>query len=332
MRVTQKQMAQKLGLSPSLVSRALAGTAHRIGADPDTVQRIQAMALELGYVPNAAARQLRGAGQPVLGLVVMDLEDPFFGPAVAEVIRQSHQAGYALSLAGFERRKAEAGDIQLLLQQDLTALLVLGSGPLDWVKPFLARRVRVLRIGSGHAPPDVLQVTQDEAWGLKLVVDHLVELGHRDIAFIGVSLPAHEHRLELVRQQLKRHHLKLRPAQGVLAGTDVLEAGARGVAQLAAREPWPSAIICSSDAVALGVLRAVARHGLRVPNHVSVTGYDDLALAALVTPPLTSVRQPLSDMVQQALALAAPSRSPASPPPHRPRLVVRESTAAAWNA
>jgi DNA-binding LacI/PurR family transcriptional regulator len=151
MRVTQKQIARQLGLSPSLVSRALAGTAHLIGADPATVQRIESTARSLGYVPNAAARQLRGAGQPVLGLVVMDLEDPFFGPAVAEVIRQSHAAGYALSLAGFERRKAEAADIQLLLQQDLKALLVLGSGPLDWVNRFLERKVRVIRLGSGSA-------------------------------------------------------------------------------------------------------------------------------------------------------------------------------------
>lgn len=332
MRVTQKQIARQLGLSPSLVSRALAGTAHLIGADPATVQRIESTARSLGYVPNAAARQLRGAGQPVLGLVVMDLEDPFFGPAVAEVIRQSHAAGYALSLAGFERRKAEAADIQLLLQQDLKALLVLGSGPLDWVNRFLERKVRVIRLGSGSAPSGVVQVAQDENWGMHLVVDHLVELGHREIAFIGAQLPAHERRLDLVRQHLKRLRLKLHPQLAILTGADVLHAGVQGVEELAARAAWPTAIICSSDAVALGVLRGVARHGLRVPEHLSVTGYDDLALAALVTPPLTSVHQPLSELVEKALALAAQERAPTAPPPHRPSLVVRGSTAAAWNA
>lgn len=333
MRVTQKELARRLGLSASLVSRALTGTAGRIGADPATVRRIQALAREVGYVPNAAARQLRGAGPPVLGLVVMDLEDPFFGPAVAEIIRQSHQAGFALNLAGFERHHTEAADLRVLLQQDLQALLVLGGGPLGWAEPFLIRRIPVVRIGSGPAPAGVWQVEHDEATGFRQVVDHLVELGHRDIAFVGAQRPVHERRLALVRGHLKRRRLRLPPPLAVLAGVNVLEAGGLGVERLAAREPWPSAIICASDAVALGVLRGVARHGLRVPDHVSVTGYDDLALAALSNPPLTSVRQPLSDMVRQALARITKPRPPDAPPaPAHPPLVVRGSTGAAWKA
>lgn len=333
MRVTQKDIARKLGLSASLVSRALSGTADRIGADPDTVRAIQEQAQAMGYVPNAAARQLRGTGQPVLGLVAADLEDPFFGPAVAEVIRQCHRTGFALSLAGFDHRTPSAADTHLLLQHDLKALVVVGGGALDWVAPFVERHVRVIRIGSGPAHPAVHEIAIDERAGFTLLVRHLLELGHRDLAFIGVRQAVHERRLGLVRDLLQGHRLKLPPHRSILAGEDVLAAGLEGVERLARQADgrWPTAVIASSDAVALGVLRGAASHGLRVPEHLSVTGFDDLALARLATPPLTSVHQPLAAMVKEALRVAALDGPPAPAAPHPVRLVVRGSTTAAWH-
>ena len=333
-RITQKDIARELGVSSSLVSRSLAGTAPAIGANPGTVRRIQEQARRVGYIPNAAARQLRGHGQPVVGLVAADLEDPYFGPAVAEVIRQSHRAGFALTLAGFERRQPGLSDVDLLLQHDLKALLILGGGPLDWVKPFVERGVAVIRIGRGLACPGVAEVTLDELTGMGLVVRHLTDLGHRKLAFIGAKLEVHEYRLSLVRQLLRRRGLSLMRGCAILSDPDVNEAGVRGVNLLAAArgEDWPTAIICSSDAVALGVLRGLANHGLRVPEHVSVTGFDDLALARLATPPLTSVRQPMAEMVGEALRMVRAGRDAKPSAPHVPSLMVRASTTSAWNS
>lgn len=329
-RITQKDIAKKLGVSPSLVSRALAGTAEGIGADPETIQRIRQQAAALGYVPNAAARQLRGTGQPALGLVAADLEDPFFGPAVAEVIRQSHRTGYALTLAGFERREPGLSDVNLLLQHDLQGLLILGGGSLNWTKPFVDRRMPVVRIGSGTVSPGVWEVKLDEARAAELLVQHLLQLGHRELAFVGALLETHEQRLRLVRDVLRRHGLSIRSTWAHLAGSDVLEAGMAGVEQMsrATRDEWPTAIICSSDTVALGVLRGLAIRGLRVPEQVSVTGYDDLALTRLTSPQLTSIRQPLADMVHEALQLVRGERSPRALVPHPPHLITRASTAA----
>ena len=124
MRIRQKDIAKRLGLSTSLVSRALAGKAASIGVRPETVLQIEQTARALGYVPSAAARQLRGTSAGIAGVVAADLQDPFFGPAVAEIIRQSHQAGYALSLVGFDQRGAESPDLGLMLQQDLCGLIV----------------------------------------------------------------------------------------------------------------------------------------------------------------------------------------------------------------
>lgn len=333
MRVTQKDIARRLGLSPSLVSRALSGTADRIGADPDTVRGIRQEANALGYVPNAAARQLRGTGQPVIGVVAADLEDPFFGPAVAEVIRQSHHAGFALTITGFDHRTPSPTDAALLLQHDLKALILLGSGSVDWIQPFIDRHVRVIRIGAGPGHPALCEIAIDEREGIDLLVRHLIELGHREIAFIGARQPAHARRLDLVREVLRRYRLKLPPAHAVVAAEDVLEAGLSGIEHLARScgGNWPTAVVASSDAVAMGVLRGAAMHGLRVPDHLSVTGFDDLALARLTTPPLTSVRQPIPDMVKEALRRAVKARPGSPPPPHHVRLVVRGSTTAAWS-
>ena len=334
MRPTQRDIARQLGVSVSLVSRALAGKAADIGVHPRTIERIRRKAEALGYVPSAAARQLRGTGQRVLGLVAADLGDPFFGPAMAELIRQCHGEGYALTLAGFERREPGLPDLNLLLQHHLDGVVVLGGGPLDGVKPFLDRRLPVVRIGSGPARAGVGEVTLDETMGMGLVVQHLLGLGHREIAFVGARVPVHERRLALVRTLLASHHLKVPPARAALADPDVLEAGTAGVEQLAARGAgiWPTAVICSSDAVALGVLRGIAKHGLRVPEHISVTGFDDLALARLSTPPLTSIRQPLAAMVADALRLIreGPAAKPSAP--HPPALVARGSTTTAWSA
>lgn len=332
-RVTQKTIAQKLGLSPSLVSRALSGTADAIGADPHTVRAIQDKARELGYVPSAAARQLRGAGQPVIGLAVADLRDPFFGPAVAEVITQCHRAGYALALTGFEQRQANPADVDLLLQHDLSALFVLGSGSMEWTGRFKERNIPMIRIGHGPRAPGVVDICHDEALGMKLIVDHLTKLGHRRFALAGARLPVHENRLRIARALLEKRHGKAPRPFIALGDGNVMQAGIEAAEQLAAKyaRAWPTAVICSSDAVAMGVIRGADRHGVKVPMQVSVTGYDDLALAQLATPPLTSMRQPVPDMVTAAINYIQSERGTKPPAPLRPHLVVRNSTGTAQN-
>jgi LacI family transcriptional regulator len=325
-RATQKDIARALGYSPSLVSRVLGGKAHVIGANAETVRAIRRKAVELGYTPNAAARQLRGAGAPLLGLVAVDLEDPFFGAITAEVVRQSHAAGFALTIAGFTERKASLPDIDAMLQHDLAALLVLGGGDLAWTRPFLARRTPVLRVGSGPGARGIVDIQVDEARGLTLLVDHLIRRGHKAVAFVGARQPIHIRRAELARHALARHRIRLQSTQIHLPHADVLEAGISGARALLRRRHAhrPTAIIASSDAVALGVLSGLAEAGCRVPEDFAVTGFDDLALARLAHPPLTTIRQPLPAMIRTALQhIKSGSSKPVRFPPE---LIVRAST------
>lgn len=328
MRVTQKDIARRLGVSTSLVSRVLNGTAEAIGVNPETIARIRKEAAALGYAPSAAARQLRGVGPAVIGLMAADLEDPFFGPLAAEVARQCHREGFALTLAGVDRRQPDASDIEALLQHHLKALVILGGGPNAWAKPFRDRKIPVIRIGVGEGTPRVPQVCVDEECGYTALIDYLISKGHRVFAFVGARVPSHKRRRDLVRRLLRKRGIGLPTARALLPDADVLEAGLRGGEQLAREvgNEWPTAILCSSDAVALGVLRGVASAGWRVPEHVSVTGFDDLALARLANPPLTSVRQPLADMVADALRAVKEGIGEQEIRLHTPTLVVRAST------
>lgn len=332
MRVTQKTIAKRLGVSASLVSRVLNGQAEAIGASPETAERIRREAAALGYTPSAIARQLRGKGPPVIGLVAADLDDPFFGPAAAEAVRQCHRAGYALTLAGLERRQPDPSDVAALLQYPLRGLLILGGGSNAWTKPFVARKITVVRIGAGEGSPALPEVRVDDGKGFELVIDHLASKGHRAFAFVGADNAVHRARGMRVRALLRERGLRLPPSNLLFPSPDVLEAGLRGGEKIA-RGPsdlWPTAIICSSDAVALGVLRGLTEAGWRVPEHVSVTGFDDLALARLANPPLTSVRQPLPEMVADALNLLEQGAIKRVRHMHSPSLVVRASTDFPW--
>ena len=326
MRVRQKDIAQRLGLSTSLVSRVLAGTARSIGVRDDTIEQVTRTARKLGYVPSAAARQLRGASAGIVGVVAADLQDPFFGPAVAEIIRQSHRAGYALSLVGFDQRDTGTPDLGLMLQQELSGLVIVGSGPLPWVAPFVARGVPVARIGSGPAPRGVRSFGLDEGRAAAAIVDHLAALGHRRAGIAGADLEVHRDRCALLARTFARAGFAA-PATA-LGPAPVLEAGEPACRELLARAGTkrPTAIVCSSDAVALGVLRHLSDAGLRVPQQVSVTGFDDQTIARLASPPLTTIRQPLPDLVREALRHIADPRS-AAPAPLQGLLVPRASTA-----
>jgi LacI family transcriptional regulator len=265
----------------------------------------------------------------VIGLVALDLEDPFFSHAAAEAVRQLHDAGYAITIAAFTRRTPSTADVRALLEQDLRALVVLGGGSLDWVAPFHKHRVPIVRIGAGRADPRIAEIRVDEERGFGLVVEHLLQLGHRTFAFVGAAQDVHARRRDLVKKLLARHGLKLHPSRAMLPDPDVYEAGLQGGEMLARGNSAESltAIICSSDAVAFGVLRGLAASGWRAPERVSVTGFDDLPIARLAHPPLTTVRQPLPAMVADALRAVREGAPRDRVSPHAPRLIVRASTA-----
>jgi len=330
---TQKQIAQRLGVSVSLVSRALSGTAGGIGVPEATVRRIHRTAERMGYTPNVTARILQGGQARTLGVVVYDFADPYFGPMIGALQRLAHEAQYSLVLGGFENRKAWNLDVAGLLKHHIDGLIIIGSGrDTGWTKRFREKNMPVVRLGTGTVLRGAKTVSVDERKAMVLIVRHLTTLGHRRLAFIGLDLPVHRQRGEALRRALTGTGASLSPRHMVYRPERLLEAGYAAACDLSLEGHLaPTAIVASNDVIALGLLRGLAERGVCVPRDISLTGYDDIPLSRLSVPALTTVRQPVEAMASAAFThmlnkVQGASETCGEEIVLEPELVEREST------
>ncbi len=311
--VTQKDIAERIGVSVSLVSRALAGQAESIGVAKSTVTKVRRAARELGYLPNASARILKGASARTVGVVVYDFADPFFGPVIHELQRCAHKSGYSLVLGGFENRQVWELDVTALLKHHIDGLIIIGSGPqLDWVAPFVAKGLRVVRIGHGPSRRGLHTIESNDQQGLTALVSGLAEKGRQRLAFAGANHSAHRARFRCFKRAVQTVLGQGSSVANYFSQTGLWEAGYDAGTHFAAapKSRRPDAIIAASDVIALGILRALAEHQLEVPADCAVTGYDDIPAAALAVPALTTVHQPIIAMARAAFDQAIEPHTP----------------------
>lgn len=329
---TQKDIARKLGVSVTLVSRVLAGKAREIGAASTTVESILQTAAALGYVPNATARILKGAPSRTLGVVVYDFEDPFLGAIIGALQRLAHAHEHTLVLVGFEQRRVDAQALRPLSKHGLSGLIVVGSGSNDdWLDAFRARQLPVARIGTCSSFTEAT-VTVDSAGGIKALLQHLSSRGIRSAGFVGDTHPAHQERLQCFIAHAADFGIATQPAWQVVRADPAPQAGYEGTRTLIQQlgRALPRALVAASDAIALGALRALQEQAIAVPSQVAVTGFDDIPFANLITPALTTIRQPVQAMAQTAFAWVS-GQPPTLPPATGPHvllpgeLIVRES-------
>lgn len=299
---TQKDIAEALGISVSLVSRALSGKASDIGASTKTVSQIRKKAAELGYVPSAAAQMLKGAPSRTIGVVVYDFSDPFLGTMIASLQHLCHENNYSMVLAGFENRRPQPSDTEILRKHAIEGLIVLGSGiETDWLKPFVEREIPITRVGAGPEQAHVVNIRHNEQHAMELLLAHLHERGHRHIAYVGAERIIYHWRMNSFMEAMKAFpDMETRPQWCMLCDADPERTGTEAVANLLKLDERPDAIITAGDYMAAGVLRALTDAHIDVPGDMAVTGYDDLPLASMLNPPLTSIHQPFKKMIQQA--------------------------------
>lgn len=330
--ITQKDIAKKLGVSVTLVSRVLGGKAQEIGAATTTVASIQQTAAALGYVPNATARILKGAPSRTLGVIVYDFEDPFLGAIIGALQRLAHAHDHTLVLVGFEQRRVDAQALKPLSKHGISGLIVVGSGSSDsWLDAFRARGLPVARIGTCPTAAEAT-VSVDSAGGITALLQHLSSRGIRSAGFIGDAHPAHQERLQCFVAHAAAHGIATRPEWQVSRSDSAALAGYAGTRALLQhhRAALPRAWVAASDAIALGALRALQEQRIPVPTTMAVTGFDDIPFADLITPALTTIRQPVPAMAQTAFAWVS-GLPPSLPPPPGQRvvlpgeLIVRES-------
>ena len=316
--ITQKDIARRLGVSVTLVSRVLGGKGEAIGAAATTIAAIRKTADEMGYVPNATARILKGAPSRTVGVVVYDFEDPFLGAIIGALQRQAHAHEHTLVLAGFEQRRVDAQSLRPLTKHALSGLIVVGSGSDDaWLEDFRARQLPVARIGTGASTCHA-SVAVDSAGGMRALLAHLAGQGFRTAGFIADMHPAHQERLRCFATLAASHGIETRPEWQVVHDGPAPRAGyegARALLQQHRRSDLPRALVAAGDVLAIGALRALAEHGIAVPADMAVTGFDDIPFADAVTPPLTTIRQPVPAMARTAFEwVSSPRPSPGAGP------------------
>lgn len=324
-KATIVDVARAAEVSTGTVSHVLSGARY---VRPETRARVEQAIGELGYRPSTIARALTSRRTKTVGMVVPDVTNPFFSDLIWQVERALTDSGYALIFGNSandserERRYLEG----LLERQVDAAVLVVTAEADESLIRRVAAEVPAVQVDREAVAADA--VVGDNAAGTAAAVDHLVSLGHRRIALVNGDerLPTARERRAGFEAALARHGLS---AVAHESGEFTLESGRALAAR--ALDAGPDAVLAGNDLIAMGVINAAAERGLRVPDDLSVVGYDDIAYAAFTSPPLTTVRQPGGEMGSETARLLLSRLDGHDGPPRRvvvhPELVVRGSTA-----
>lgn len=310
------------GVSIATASRVMAAADYPVSAAAR--QRVLDAAIALDYVPNALARGLLKSQIPVVGVIVHDITDPYFAEVVRGVEDAASTDGYLVITCSSDRDPVQENSyVRLLRSMRAAAVIFAGSGIDDpTASEELGRHLAGLRANGSavvHLSPHAFgapEVGIDNVAGIAAMIGALVELGHREIAFLAgpTSLYVARARLEGYRHGLASSDIPL-DEELVFETTFDQEGGARGVDALLAAGRHVTAICCANDLLALGAIRRLAERGIRVPDDVSVAGVDDISVASMTDPHLSTVRLPLRELGRRAFASATAQLAGGRPAP-----------------
>lgn len=301
-----KQLAATTGLSVSTISRVLNGKAEAARISAATRQLVLTEAAKHGIVINAIARGLRLRRTQTLGLLIPDISNPFFAALARQVEHASRARGYSVLLGDSEENIAvEAQNAALMQSRRVDGLIIAPVGGEHQHLISLHQSGLPLVLVDRILPElPVPGVAADNAKGAAMAVDHLVAKGHRRIGCVqGLHASStNQARVKGFQKALERHRLST--SKTLIAGTDYKLDSARGAAlTLQQLRPRPTAIVALGNIIALGVLHAARDLGLRVPEDLSLVSFDDQPWAEWISPPLTTIAQPVEDLGAKAMDL-----------------------------
>ena len=328
-----RDVARVAGVSVGTVSNVMNHPEKVSGA---VVERVHAAIESLGFIRNDAARQLRAGRSKTIGLVVLDVRNPFFTDLARGAEDKAAEAGLTVTLGNSdENSDREATYLDLFEEQRVHGVLISPFGDIgERLTRLKARGIPAVLVDRSSGDASFSSVSVDDVVGGRLAVDHLIEIGRRRIAFIGGPFGIRQvvDRFEGARQSVAAH-------DGVSLETisidalSVIEGRAAGAA-IVQRPPAerPDAIFAANDLVAMGVLQALMMQGVdvRVPDEIALIGYDDIDFASAAVVPMSSIRQPTALIGQAAVEiLLAEAADPDAAPKQivfQPELIIREST------
>lgn len=297
-RVTLRDVAEVAEVHISTASRALNERTRSV-VNQETVARVLDAADQLGYRPHPLARGLRTSRTLSVGVVIPDLENPLFGPVIAGIEGGLMADGYSVLItAATSGHEAEA--VRSLHDRHVDGLILASATRVDRVVEQLAEAgTPTVLVNRRCETVELPAIVGDDRLGIRLAVDHLIELGHTTIGHLAGpdQMSTGFDRRQAFEEAMREYDLRILVEEG---GQFQVEPGAAAARRLLEREPGITAIVAANDLLGLGAYRAIRERGQRVGEDIAVTGYNDVAMLDLMEPPMTAVRLGFRYMGAQA--------------------------------
>lgn len=329
-KITIVDVAAATKVSYGTVSRVINNDIH---VKPETRERVLRTMAQLNYVVNRQAQKLAGGHSNIIGLLVPDLGTGYIGEIIRGIDAELAITGYDLMLYTTHRTAAkEAGYVSTLAQDMVDGLLlVLPRNPVDYTGTLTRSKFPFVLIDHQGTGEHCTAVGATNWQGAFNAADYLIRMGHKRIGFItgSLDLGAAIDRLEGFKTALRTHHIPFDPKL-IFEGTFAQSDGYTGACRFLELSQPPTAIFASNDVMAMSVIDAVREHGLRVPEDISILGFDDIPQASQIRPALTTVRQPLEQMGRVATQMLLEILKHPDSKPDRielpTQLIIRDST------
>lgn len=338
MAATLKDIASKLGISITTVSRGLAGY-DDVAAE--TRQRILETAAELGYQPNLIARRLQKQRTDTLGFIMPTFgprfSDPFFSEFIAGIGNEAaeHEYDLLVSTHAPESEEEKRAYDRATQRGWVDGLIVIRTRENDSrIHHLHKHNFPFVVFGRTNVPYEYPYVDEDGVAGMQLLVQHLVDLGHQRIGFImpPSGLMFSQYRLQGYYETMATNHLPVVP-EWIVEGDLTQRSGAEAIKLLLGATPQVTAVICGNDLMAMGAINQIQQNGLTVGKDIAVAGFDDIPSSAYVNPPLTTLHQPIYDIGRQTCAMLIDIVNGRTPPNQHvlltPTLIIRASSGSA---
>ncbi|WP_159881265.1 LacI family DNA-binding transcriptional regulator [Paenibacillus puerhi] len=336
MKATIYDVAREAGVSIAAVSQVINGKGK---ISEERRQEIFLVMERLNYKPSLIAAALTGKKTYTLGLLVPDISNPFFAEIAHAVEDQADSLGYSVVICSTHNEDDRLERYLTLLQQKSVDGIIIGTGMdhAELLDPLLEKSIPIVSIARETTSPHVQTVLVGDRLGGQLAGRHLLALGHTRIGIIAEQLKVSSSRERIggFREALAGSGLELPDARVKASGSDLLRDGKRKALELLqpqSQPERPTALFCCNDLLAIGALQAAKELGLRVPEDVSIVGFDNTILASVTDPPLTTVAQPIEAMGKLAVEVLVGKLNSTSAGPARsvlePELIIRGSTAA----
>jgi len=295
-----REIAKRAKVSTATVSR----TINRVPTvDPALAKRVMKVVEDMGYYPNTAARALVSGKSRIFGLIVSEITNPFFPEIVQafeDIAVQNHYEILLTSTVHDPKRMELA--VRRMSERRVDGVAILTFGMEDaLIEDLRFRKVPLVFVDVGPQAAGVTNIRVNYQQGIREAVSHLANLGHKRIAFVAgpTNLKSAMARRAAFEAAMQENGLTV-DSELIVTGDHKVEGGIAALAQLAALSKKPTAILCSNDMTAVGVMREAYDRGITIPRELSVIGFDDIRLAEFTTPPLTTVRMSQKQLAEYA--------------------------------